>query len=440
MDDKEHFDTVILGGGFSGLYLALLLSRAGQRVAVIEKASVAGGLLRTFSCHGARFDLGGHRLVFHKNAELFSFLKEIGFQGRLLKHRRKARIYVDGCFMHYPPILWDAFKLKAELKIAILKDFLLGRFDRKKPANFEEWLCAQYGKTLYKLIFKDYTKKVWGVECSSLPPEFLKKRVGKFHFLHFMLGLQGVRSKDSCATFFYPEAGIGAVIDAIQGQLQQNVTLLVSSEAIKVEAGSVVIRALTGERTVRAKNIVSTIPVQRLIPLLGDAGLDGCREGFKTRGVIFVNLLLKKELPGIPPVHWVYLPSGDLIFSRWYMYKSWSGAMTPEGKHSLSLEIIGGEELLALSESVIMEKCFKGLRLMGVTLNAADIEESMVIKQADAYPVITNMDDVQKYKEMIMQRHPSLRLTGRMGGHAYLDVEGCVDDVRSMAQAILKHA
>jgi phytoene dehydrogenase-like protein len=49
---------VILGAGPSGLAAGLALSRTGWSVHVLEQAGIVGGLARTVSHDGFRFDIG----------------------------------------------------------------------------------------------------------------------------------------------------------------------------------------------------------------------------------------------------------------------------------------------------------------------------------------------------------------------------------------------
>ncbi|MBR1872251.1 MAG: NAD(P)/FAD-dependent oxidoreductase [Bacteroidales bacterium] len=51
---------IIIGSGLGGLECALLLSRAGFKVTVLEKAAAEGGCMQTFLRNGRRFDTGFH--------------------------------------------------------------------------------------------------------------------------------------------------------------------------------------------------------------------------------------------------------------------------------------------------------------------------------------------------------------------------------------------
>ena len=56
-------DAVIIGSGLGGLLSGAILSRAGYRVTVLEKAAQPGGCLQTFTREGLRFDTGFHSVA-----------------------------------------------------------------------------------------------------------------------------------------------------------------------------------------------------------------------------------------------------------------------------------------------------------------------------------------------------------------------------------------
>ena len=56
-------DAVVIGSGLGGLLSGVILSRAGYRVTVLEKAAQPGGCLQTFVRDGIRFDTGFHSVA-----------------------------------------------------------------------------------------------------------------------------------------------------------------------------------------------------------------------------------------------------------------------------------------------------------------------------------------------------------------------------------------
>uniref|UniRef100_A0A8D0HDM1 All-trans-retinol 13,14-reductase n=1 Tax=Sphenodon punctatus TaxID=8508 RepID=A0A8D0HDM1_SPHPU len=56
----ENLDAIVIGSGYGGLAAAVLLSKAGKRVLVLEQHGKAGGCCHTFSEKGFEFDVGIH--------------------------------------------------------------------------------------------------------------------------------------------------------------------------------------------------------------------------------------------------------------------------------------------------------------------------------------------------------------------------------------------
>src|SRR5580698_10586074 len=56
----KSFDTIVVGSGITGLTAARILSQHGQRVLLLEKASILGGSLARFRVGGIPFDVGFH--------------------------------------------------------------------------------------------------------------------------------------------------------------------------------------------------------------------------------------------------------------------------------------------------------------------------------------------------------------------------------------------
>ena len=57
------YDTIIIGAGMSGLAAGIRLSHFGQKVCILEKHAIAGGLNSHYSKDGRRFDVGLHAMT-----------------------------------------------------------------------------------------------------------------------------------------------------------------------------------------------------------------------------------------------------------------------------------------------------------------------------------------------------------------------------------------
>lgn len=61
--DGDHFDTVIIGAGMSGLASGIRLALFGKKVLILEKHNVVGGLNSFYSFDGRKYDVGLHALT-----------------------------------------------------------------------------------------------------------------------------------------------------------------------------------------------------------------------------------------------------------------------------------------------------------------------------------------------------------------------------------------
>ena len=96
------YDTIIIGAGPAGLTAAYEIERLGapHKAVVLEESEKIGGISRTESYKGFRFDIGGHRF-FTKVGEIDKLWDEMLGEPMLLRPRL-SRIYYGRKFYDYP--------------------------------------------------------------------------------------------------------------------------------------------------------------------------------------------------------------------------------------------------------------------------------------------------------------------------------------------------
>src|SRR6056300_1252885 len=176
----QNYDVVIIGAGPAGLTAAYELTKHNKKVLVLEKKAKVGGLAETKVFGKYRYDIGPHRF-FTKNEEVYKlFLDMLGKDA--VEVNRKTRILFKGSYFDYPLTPLNAlFGLGVFESISILFSYIFARIKSylriSKIDNFEDWVIDKFGKRLYKNFFKNYTEKVWGIDCKDIGADWAEQRI-----------------------------------------------------------------------------------------------------------------------------------------------------------------------------------------------------------------------------------------------------------------------
>src|SRR5271168_415046 len=176
--ERPIFKAVIVGAGPAGLTAAYELSKQQAPVVVLESdLEYVGGISRTVNYKGFRFDIGGHRF-FSKSREVEDFWTEIAGEN-MLDRPRSSRIYYNGKFYTYPLKPLEALsKLGLIESLLCMLSFGAARLNPTlDPRTFEDWVSNQFGKRLFRIFFKTYTEKVWGMSCSEISADWAAQRI-----------------------------------------------------------------------------------------------------------------------------------------------------------------------------------------------------------------------------------------------------------------------
>ncbi len=441
---KKEVDLLVLGAGWSGLLTAFLYAqKENGSVLVLEKDAVAGGLARTIDVQGFKADIGGHALFF-KKAENIAFLKELLSEDMLLLKRKETRIYINGQYLHYPANFDFIWKLNKKYIFHILWDLLKCR-KVGQIRNFEDWVRAHYGDTLYKLVFQEYSQKVWGQPCRQLSHGWADMRIGKNSLPGFILKhfLEDTGVKEKGRAFYYPRRGMEALVKALLSRMGTGfqMTTNVQLQSFFGEGGRLMSLQYSAQgetHDVRFKRVVSTIPLTELVPVLSDPPAGIAQEavrGIRYRSLIIVYLLVDKPL--ISDWSWCYYPSDKLIFSRIHEPKFWSKDLAPQGKTLLSVEIFCDyqDPYWEMKDDMIVVEVRKALKDVRLLSGEEGTMAAEVHRIKHAYPLMfCGFEASLGVVTQGLQKYTNLYLAGRSGTHSYFDMEECLEDVKKTVQ------
>jgi len=432
----------IIGAGPAGLTAAFLLSQNQVSVTVLEAdPTYVGGIARTAKYKGYHFDIGGHRF-FSKSKEVEDFWTDV-LPNDMLDRPRSSRIFYNGKFFSYPLKAFEALlKLGIFESARCMMSYLWARlFPVKDPKNFEDWVSNQFGRRLFRIFFKTYTEKVWGMSCKEISADWAAQRIKglslKTAILNAILPKKQLRDKSKIIktlidTFRYPRRGPGMMweacadkIKAMGAELEMGMKV-VGCQYDKVDKLWTVTYedAEKNRHSIESVHVISSAPMRQLVngitPRLSDRAVRAAN-ALKYRDFITVVLILKDR--NVFDDNWIYVHDPSVKVGRVQNFKSWSPEMVPDPAmtcYGLEYFCFEGDGLWTSSDHELIERGKVELAKIGLA-QPADIVDGCVVRQPKAYPVYDDdyANNVAVIREELESNYPNLHLVGRNGMHKY---------------------
>ncbi|HYM79691.1 MAG TPA: NAD(P)/FAD-dependent oxidoreductase [Candidatus Dormibacteraeota bacterium] len=436
------FKAVIVGAGPAGLTAAYELSKHNASVVVLESdPEYVGGIARTVNYKDFRFDIGGHRF-FSKSREVEDLWTEIA--GENMLHRpRSSRIYYGGKFYSYPLRPFEALSKLGIIESArCMLSFLAARLRPiGNPNNFEEWVSNQFGERLFRIFFKTYTEKVWGMSCREISADWAAQRIKGLSpgsaIKHALLPKRQPKNRTQVVktlidTFRYPRRGPGMMWELCTEKISKlGGHVLLGRRVVGCRFDSaqktwvVTARKASGEtEQYRGEHVISSMPIRELVaqlePRLPEEALCAARS-LRYRDFLTVGLIAHDR--GRFSDNWIYIHDPGVKVGRVQNYKSWSPEMVPDPAYScygLEYFCFEGDGLWTTPDSELIALAKAEIHQIGLAA-AADVVDGCVIRQPKAYPVYDDayQQHVNTIRHALDRNCPALHLVGRNGMHKY---------------------
>ena len=427
------YDLIIIGAGPAGLTAAYQLSESNKKVLVLEKKSQVGGLAETKVFGPYRYDIGPHRF-FTKNKEVYElFLEMLGNDA--VSVDRKTRILFNNSYFDYPLTPLNAlFGLGVSESVVIGFSYFLARVKSylsiSKINNFEDWVVDRFGKKLFNNFFKNYTEKVWGINCKDIGSDWAAQRIKGLSLstaIKFALFPNSKkRPKTLVDKFYYPRLGAGMLWEKFEEHItNKGIEVIKNKKVISIKKTEDIFSIIyedceRNKITVETKNVFFSNPLLEFISIYDSDVPQSVIDSAKSlsyRNHISVHITIDKKLFDD---NWIYIHSPNLDMARIADFTNFSDDMSEAGTYPLTLEYFCFEDddIWNKQNKDIIDFALNELR--NIFDDEFNVIHSEVSRNANAYPVIKTgyQEHIDVIKEWLSGL-PNITAIGRSGMFKY---------------------
>lgn len=427
-------ETVVVGAGPAGLTAARTLQELGHACLVIESDDQVGGISRTVVRDGWRFDIGGHRF-FTKVERVEKIWHQVLPEEDFLLRPRMSRIYYRGKFFDYPIKPLNALRGLGIIEaIRCMCSYFWVRINPPKDqSTFEGWVASRFGWRLYRIFFKTYTEKVWGVPATSIQADWAAQRIKNLSLLNAVVtAILPSRNQKKITSlieeFQYPKLGPGMMWEACAKQLESTgIEVQLRTRATQIDwsrnSSTLAVHTNSSDSVITCNHLVSTMPINELVQILNpspDPEVLHAARNLKHRDFLTVAIVVPEEFSF--PDNWIYIHSPEVRVGRVQNYGSWSPFLIKDGKTCLGLEyfVSEGDDLWEMDDHDLVQLAIKELEILSL-IDSGFAEMGFVVRVPKAYPVYDKnyQTNVQTIKDFLSHECPHIHPVGRNGMHHY---------------------
>lgn len=438
MPDKK-VKIAVIGAGPAGLAAAYRLAQGGCDVDVYEASDSVGGMCRTLNLWGYKVDLGPHRFFSTNKTVNLLWHQLVGKD--FLWVSRRTRIFYQGKYFAYPLRLLSTFTgLGLKESILCIISYFHGRyFFTSHDKHFAEWIQHRFGERLYKIFFKTYSEKLWGLPCEEIDADFAYRKIRKLTLSDIIKSLLP-HKKTYVEYFAYPHYGSVYPYRKLADKVvHYGGKIFFNTPIEKVERNQQGLVLTTKDQSLNYDHVVSSMPLPLLIKNIGAPTdvIDAAKD-LKFRSTILVYLLIKGKKHFTD--QWLYVHSDNVQFGRVTNFRNWSPKLYKDQNDTvLCLEYWcqAGDELWKKNEGELIELAHNDLKKTKLIKNLF-VLEGYVHRIGNCYPVlrIGYQQNLQKIFNFL-KGVKGLHVVGRYGAFKYNNQDHSVLMGLKTAEAIL---
>lgn len=452
---NEEMPAIVLGGGLAGLAAGYGLAKAGVRTEIFEQGPEPGGLSRTIRRDGYSFDLGGHRF-FSTKPGINALIRDL-MADELVSVARSSTIFLRGSYFNYPLTPLNAiFGMGIPTTVKIVEDYIAEKIRNMRRVSpqlsLEDWVVGNFGRTMFDIYFREYSEKVWGIDCRSISVDWVAQRIkglslgGAIRNAFFKFSGRDIPSLVD--SFIYPQLGIGRIADRLCEEIEKDNGVHTGAPIKKVGHSRSAIEYIetagaSGTRHIAGSEFISSMPITKLVQLLdppAPAHVLSAASKMRFRDLVVVALMVDKRRA--TDQTWIYIPEKKIPFGRIHEPTNWSGKMAPEGKTILVAEYFSfeGDHIWTASDDELAEITTRGLEQLGF-IKRSEVSGSAVVRARQAYPLFEI-----GYAEQcsVLCRYlgafRNLHLAGRVGMFRYYNMDHAIESGLRAADAVIQKA
>ena len=304
---------------------------------------------------------------------------------------------------------------------------------KTSPKTFEDWVTKNFGYELFKIFFKTYTEKVWGIDCNKIGAEWAGQRIKNLSISSIVKNILSVKKgrnkiKSLIDEFEYPRKGAGMMYEKLASELKKNGgRLILNSEVISINhADNKIISIITSSNGIKKDwsldYLVSSMPLTDLIKKLSPLPPKEIMEAAEKlyfRSHITVNLIVKKQ--NIFRDNWIYIHDPSITMARLTNFNNFSSEMSANGMTLLGCEyfVFKNDKIWNSDDNQLKKFAIEEMIKMNF-ISENDCIDCFIMREEFAYPTyyVGHEEFLEKIKTYVNE-FSNLQVIGRGGMYKY---------------------